>query len=88
MKINLAPNRIAAAPPLPPKAKTAKPSAPSTPRQAVAANHSAASRNDGAMKLKPHEPTLEEKAPDEAEVADGVIGTLVPVSHDENNGYY
>ena len=83
-----APNRIAIAPPTPLKSKTQKVSAKAASPKALAANRPLDTKDNGALKLKPHEPTPEEKAPDESEVADGVIGTLVPVSHDENNGYY
>ena len=83
-----APRRVANAPSRPLKARTAKVAAIAAPRRAIAAAHPLDSQKEDAIHFTPHNPTTAEKAPDASDVASGVIGTLVPVSHDEDNVYY
>lgn len=88
VKVRPASNRIAPAPPLPLKWRALKASAKSALPKVKAANHLSDSQNNDKIKFQPHEPTPEEKPLDNTEVAAGVIGTLVPVSNDDSNGYY
>ena len=66
------------------KPSTAKHAAQATPRKQEIASAPLADK----LKFAPRDANTDaEKAPDAAEVANGVIGVLVPVSHDEDNVY-
>ncbi len=87
-----APKQIASVPaqvktPQPPRPKTAAKTAQKpAPRQMATVRPQPAPPDKG-IQFTPHDPTAAEHAPDASEVADGVIGALVPVSHEEDSVY-
>lgn len=55
--------------------------------KSLLANTPQSTKDDNKIKFTPRDSAATEKAPDASEVAQGVIGTLTPVSHEENNVY-